>query len=92
MADKKGKMKATDINPWKLPGHEGEPPYAPFNAFIYALEKFVPLVKLDMGDFWIPDANDRFGRLLLVFLHFYIFAGWVLTTLWFAGLTGILKT
>jgi hypothetical protein len=89
---RKGIIIPTDSNPWKAGDAVGRPFGSAFNAFIYSLEKFVPIVKLEMGDFWIPDANDRAGRLLLHFLHFYILAGWVLTTLWVAGLTGLLKT
>lgn len=67
-------------------------PYPRFNAFIYSLEKFVPLVKLEMGDFWTPDTSQRVGTSLRMFLWFHVLAGWVLTTLWVGGLTGLLKT
>jgi hypothetical protein len=89
---KNGIIVPTDSNPWRVAAPFQEPSGYAFNAFIYSVEKFVPLVKLEMGDFWIPDANNRAGRLLLCFLHFYILAGWFLTTLWVAGLTGLLKT
>jgi hypothetical protein len=31
--------------------------YPKFNAFIYSLESFIPLLKLDMGQYWMPNAN-----------------------------------
>ena len=31
--------------------------YPKFNAFIYSLETFVPLVRLGLGEYWIPNAN-----------------------------------
>ena len=134
--------------------------YPKFNAFIYSLEAFVPLLKLGLEDYWIPSAH-RDGRLsgtpwppyflfclvglivwscanigtplLAIYLfsvlllapllfwsgdccriaaHFgvdrllhsttgsglrwylwlHIIAGWILTTLLVAGLTGLLKT
>ena len=68
------------------------PAYPKFNAFVYSLEKFVPLVKLDMGDYWTPDADQKGGQALQRLLWFHISAGWVLTTLWAASITGFLKT
>lgn len=79
--------------------------YPKFNMLIYSLETFVPIVKLKLEEYWIPDANrgpvllrfDRFplltiGGLLRCYLWFHILAGWVLTTLWVAGFTGLLKS
>ena len=36
--------------------------YPKFNAFIYSLEAFVPLLKLGLEDYWVPNAH-RDGRL-----------------------------
>jgi hypothetical protein len=79
--------------------------YPKFNTLIYALETFVPLVKLKVDEYWMPDANrgpvliwfDSFplltvGGLFRCYLWFHILAGWLLTTLWVGGLTGLLKT
>ena len=128
--------------------------YPKFNAFIYSLETFVPLVKLGVSDYWTPNSNCgaelrclrkrllplfkrawveryrtacaeapvkspaprniiskgvrflrrcflffirsleplRFGGLLRCYLWVHMAAGWVLTTLWVIGLTGLLKT
>jgi hypothetical protein len=79
--------------------------YPKFNALIYSLEAFVPLVKLAVEDHWIPNANRgpvlvRFGgfRILTVgglfrcYLWIHILAGWILTTLWVGAFTGLLKT
>jgi hypothetical protein len=78
--------------------------YPRFNAWIYSLETFIPLVKLGVGEYWRPNANGgarlrigkplpvKMGGLLRVYLWFHIIAGWVLTTLWVGGFTGLLKT
>jgi hypothetical protein len=63
-----------------------------FNAFIYSLEKFVPLLDLGMGDLWAPNPSVPGGRWLSYWLYFHMIAGWILTTLWVAALTGLLKT
>jgi hypothetical protein len=78
--------------------------YPKFNAFVYSLENFVPIVRLGIGEHWTPNANrlaasgnrlrfpPRTGGWLRGYLWFHIIAGWVLTTLWVGGITGIVKT
>ena len=81
-----------------------KPDYPRFNAFVYSLETFVPLVKLELEEYWIPDANggrvliwfDNFpfltvGGLFRLYLWVHISLGWILTSVWVAGLTGLLK-
>jgi hypothetical protein len=69
----------------------GDEPYTKFCAFIYSLETFVPLVKLEMAEYWIPDPNRRAGSIFRVYLWIQILLGWVLTTLLVAAFTGIIK-
>lgn len=78
--------------------------YPAFSNFIYSLEMFVPLVKLGMDDNWRPYANrwtkirigrrwfNITGKMVRWYLWLHILAGWVLTTLWVGGLTGLVKT
>jgi hypothetical protein len=79
--------------------------YPKFNAFIYSLETFVPLVKLGLADKWEPNGNRRAehgknklrfppktGGWLRGYLWFHIIAGWVLSALWIGGITGLVKT
>jgi len=82
--------------------------YPKFNALVYSLETFVPLLKLGIDEHWTPNANSggplkivsfgalrlstTTGGLLRCYLWFHIIAGWVLTTLWVGGLTGLVKT
>jgi hypothetical protein len=75
-----------------------------FNALVYSVETFVPLVKLGMGESWTPNGNreasasrrlrfpPKTGRWLRRYLWLHIIAGWVLTTLWVGGFTGLIKT
>jgi hypothetical protein len=79
------------------------PPHYPrFNAFVYSLENFLPVVDLHQGEYWRPnpahgDAEDlqsrsaeRAGVLLRWYLWLHILAGWILTPLLFAGLSGLI--
>jgi sRNA-binding regulator protein Hfq len=77
--------------------------YTKFNAFVYSLESFTPLLKLDQSSEWVPNANRgrhfhiwrlhfTTGGLLRIYLWFHIMAGWVLTSLWVGGITGLVKS
>ena len=81
--------------------------YPKFNPLVYSLETFVPLLKLEVSQYWLPNANAGTpvpvigGRLFLpktwggglrFYLWVHIIAGWLLTTLWVGGLAGLVKT
>jgi hypothetical protein len=78
--------------------------YPKFNAFVYSLEAFVPLVKLGVEEKWTPNANRNAnvhagrvnlrvpGGVFRWYLWIHILCGWVFTTLWVGGFTGLLKT
>ena len=76
--------------------------YPKFNAFVYSLETFLPLVKLGVADRWEPNGNrDAFfvekswlmtGGCLRGYLWFHMITGWVLSALWIGAITGLLKT
>lgn len=92
----------------QVTGENGQPKiletYPVFNAFVYSLESFVPLLKLDQSANWRPNANRRSevsifhrrvpysGRFLRGYLYFHIAAGWLLTSLWVGAITGLVKT
>jgi hypothetical protein len=77
-----------------LPRH-----YPPFNAVIYSLENFLPLVDLHQGTYWRPNPHPGSGsqqralsgRLLRWYLWAHILAGWILTPLLAAGLSGLVR-
>jgi hypothetical protein len=73
------------------PGH-----YPPFNAFVYSLENFLPVVDLHQGEYWRPnpgllDSGTVPASLLRWYLWLHILAGWTLTPLLFAGLSGLIR-
>jgi hypothetical protein len=84
------------------------PHYPPFNALVYSLENFLPVVALHQEEYWRPNplhsvkgqtsnggngsaVGIRAGRLLRWYLWFHILAGWTLTPLFFAGLSGLVR-
>jgi hypothetical protein len=74
--------------------------YEPLGPFVFSVENSLPLVKLGQTDNWRPDPSpDRAGqanwitssRFLFGFLRLQILLGWILTTLFIAGVTGIVQ-
>jgi hypothetical protein len=80
---------------------DGEPPphYPPFNAVIYSLENFLPVVDLHQGLYWRPNPRHGSGgrmrmlsgTVLRWYLWLHILAGWVITPLFAAGLSGLVR-
>jgi hypothetical protein len=83
------------------------PNYPVFNSVVYSVETFVPLLKLYMAEYYLPNANRGHvetitifcphicsftdGSLLRAYLSIHMIAGWFLTTLWVGGLTGLIR-
>ena len=75
--------------------------YPKFQAFVYSLDTFLPIVDLNQKGYWLPNANHgdnvipgvrfRWGGLLRIYFWVHIIFGWILTTLWVAGFTGLVR-
>jgi hypothetical protein len=78
--------------------------YPVFNSLVYSLDVFVPVVDFNQAEHWLPNANRgsklikigpwplHTGGLLLFWLWVETVLGWVISTLFLAGLTGIVRT
>lgn len=77
--------------------------YPAFSPFFYSLEAFTPLLKLDQGVNWAPNANGTdvvrigpcfylTGRVLRYYLYCHVILGWLLTSLWVGAVTGLVKS
>jgi hypothetical protein len=78
--------------------------YSKFSPLIYSADAFIPLVDLQQQHYWRPNAN-RSGRCyftesryltvsgwwLRVYMWAEIFLGWILTTLFVLGLSGLIR-
>jgi hypothetical protein len=106
-----GVMTPTEHEAYEVFARDGRPPvhYPHFNAFVYSLENFLPVVDLHLGNQWHPNVRERVvedsatgewgtasarnaGKLLRWYLWFHILAGWILTPLLFAGLSGLIRS
>ncbi|MFQ5508535.1 MAG: hypothetical protein ACE5FN_04265 [Leptospirillia bacterium] len=80
----------------------GIPPagYPAFQSLVYSVDTFFPIVDLHQEKYWLPEKAhgcfvDQGGTPCSWFyrgyLWFHIAAGWVLTTLFVAGLSGLVR-
>jgi hypothetical protein len=78
--------------------------YPKFNALMYSLDIFVPLIDLHQSKYWLPNINKmktqrtshnfilfNAGGLLWCYLWIQTIFGWLLTLLLVAGLTGLVR-
>ncbi|MDJ0583140.1 hypothetical protein [Crocosphaera sp.] len=78
--------------------------YPKFNALMYSVDAFVPIINFHQQDYWLPNANKgdninfliitiplNTGSLLRWYLWFHIVMGWFLSSLWVAGFTGLVR-
>jgi sRNA-binding regulator protein Hfq len=61
-----------------------------FDPFGYSLDEFIPLVNIGVGDLWIL-SKYSVGSFIYYYHWVHVFAGWILTTLLVASLTGLMK-
>ena len=67
--------------------------YPRFNAAVYSADVLLPVVALEMQEYWVPDSSKSTrGVLTRWFLWLQILAGWALTLLAVAGFSGIVKS
>jgi hypothetical protein len=82
------------------------PYYPPFNPIVYSIDTFLPIINLGQKDRWMPNIYRGHrvslpnwlphrrvitGRLLRLWLWIHIALGWLLTTLFVAGLTPVIR-
>lgn len=67
--------------------------YPRFNALVYSADTLLPIVAMEMQDYWIPDeAQGPRGRWTRYFLWLQIAMGWALSLLAVAGFSGLVKS
>ncbi len=64
--------------------------YPTFNAALYSLDTLVPVVDLEVQDYWVPD--ERASPAARTYLWVHIATGWFLALLAVAGFSGLIDT
>ena len=67
------------------------PQYPKFNAPIYSVDVFLPIVDLHQESRWLPNMRNNWGWALWLYMWVHILSGWALTSVFVAALTGIIK-
>lgn len=74
--------------------------YPAFNPLVYSIDALVPFLELHQEEYWLPNANRRCGigdtrlpcgSMLRIYLWLHIVMGWVVTTLFAIGFSGVVK-
>ena len=72
--------------------------YEPLSPLVLSIENSLPLVRLGQIDYWQPNPKPPAGgsiftmpRLLFGFQRLQVLLGWILATLFIAGVTGIVQ-
>jgi len=76
--------------------------YPAFNAVVYSIDVFLPIIDLHQQRYWLPNANRghevpllickcKAGALLRWYFWAHIILGWVLSSLWIASVTGLVR-
>jgi hypothetical protein len=92
-----GAVAPTDKDAYCFFRTQGRPPdyYQRFTASVYSLENSLPFVNLGQKDHWTPDPNPRgsprMPGLLRGFRWVQVLLGWLLATLFVAGVTGVVR-
>ncbi|MFP7756264.1 hypothetical protein ACLG6S_16730 [Thermodesulfobacteriota bacterium B35] len=69
-------------------------------SLVYSLDTFLPVINLQVADFWLPSAyspagnnasRKKWGTFICVYRWLHIAMGWVVTTLFLAALSGIVR-
>jgi hypothetical protein len=78
-------------------------PYERLHPFLYSLDVFLPFVNLNQRNYWWPDAEASGdfqvlhrqvrlrGSTLRYYLWLQILAGWLLSAIFVAGVTGLIR-
>jgi hypothetical protein len=92
-----GAMAPTDKDAYCFFRTQGRPPdyYQRFTASVYSLENSLPFVSLGQKDHWTPDPSPQGSWLMPGFLRWFrwgqVLLGWLLATLFVAGVTGVVR-
>jgi len=66
--------------------------YPTFSAWAYSIDTFIPFLDLVLEHYWIPNADAGWGGVLLrIYLWIHIGFGWLLSSLFLTGVTGIIR-
>jgi len=88
--------------PENIPAADAQRHYESLNPLLYSIDLFFPFVNLHQEHYWWPDSEAaaewrifgrtfRLGTVIRYYLWFQIGAGWLLSAIFVAGVTGLIR-
>lgn len=74
--------------------YDAVPDYPKFNAIAFAADAFIPLVDLGQEDYWSVTSSTKSiftTSFSLWFFWFYVLSGWILTAIFAASVSGLVR-
>jgi hypothetical protein len=65
--------------------------YPRFIPWAYSVDVFLPIVDLHQESAWLPNNNSPIGQAFEWYLYAHIGLGWLFTTLFVAGVSGLIR-
>ena len=65
--------------------------YPFFSPLGYSIDAFVPILDLRQQVFWVPSGEGGWGLALWIYMWVHIALGWILTTIFVLGFTGVVR-
>ena len=62
--------------------------YSEFVPLVYSIDSFIPIIDLGQKAYWLPKYNSKGLRF---YLWIHVAFGWIFTSLWVAGFTGLVR-
>ena len=99
-------FESADTTSGSAPQGNMPPAYPEFFSPVYSIDVFLPIIDFHQESYWIPKASRggelfeipiillkvRSGGVLLAYFWLHIALGWVFTSLWVAGFTGLVRS
>lgn len=63
----------------------------PFNAFVFSLDTFLPIVDFGQERAWRPKGDDFWGNVVLIAYWFEVALGWIISSILVLGLSRIVR-
>ncbi|ARJ65333.1 hypothetical protein WV31_06540 [Magnetospirillum sp. ME-1] len=71
--------------------HQPPSQYPRLNPLIYSADLFLPFVDLAQDSYWMPSSVGKWGRWVTFYMWGHIAMGWIVSALFVAGVTGLVK-
>ncbi len=65
--------------------------YPCLEPLVYSIDVTIPIINLEQRVYWLPDTSTTKGLRVQILMWVFIAAGWALSTLFVAAVTGLVR-